>query len=574
MVRTFLNRSVSFILALLVTASILLSCFGVKTSADSPYTLSGTSFITGVGHSIGKFDCGILTLGQKDSGKGLQTLNVNLAMNDKTITGSLQYRICVSKKGWQEWASNGQNTGMSTKPRQITAIQMKLDGQLGEDYSIWYSASTDLHKDLEGWVCDGAVAGSSTEGRRVEEIRVMLVRRNRIEGNTDISVRSYMQSSGWEKTWKYNKLVSGRPGRKKRMEGIEIALRSNEYTGGIQYRAFVSGVRGWQNWVTDGETCGILGQKKRIEAIEIKLYGEVANHYDIYYRTYIGGLGWFNWSKNGEAAGSRGIGRRVEGIQIALVRKNAAAPSALRGIKTTFGYSFVTTNDSSGVSEWKIGTGTNFGSTVLRRAKYYNRTPYKEMRCDALVAACLVDALGTDLGKANKNNRYARLNEWIGLSALESLLSNTFTYKDSAGRVVICRPVAQTKLKKLVRKTWKKKEVYITEDEFNTWLTTYCKPGDIIIFYNKKKKPIHCAIYAGIQSTSVKEYEYFHGKKKGDKEIDLKPGPYVWHSGYDTGVANKYAFWVAEVGRSYYVKRYRVDSGKMQPPAPKQQYST
>ena len=563
-------------LALLITASILLSCLPCKVSADSPYTLSGTTFVTGTGHSIGKYENGILTLGKKDSGKGLQTLNISLAMNDKTISGTLQYRIYVSKKGWQEWATSGQNAGMSTKPRQITAVQMKLDGQLGEDYSIWYSASTDLHKDLEGWVSDGAVAGSVTEGRRVEEIRVMLVRRNRIEGNTDLSYRTCMQSSGWEKTWKYNKLVAGRPGRKKRMEGIEIALRSNEYTGGIQYRAFVSGIKGWQNWVKDGETCGVIGQKKRIEAIEIKLYGEFADHYDVYYRTYIGGLGWFSWSKNGEAAGSRGIGRRVEGIQIALVRKNSRNPDpgALRGIKSTIGYSFVTTNEPAGVSEWMIGTGNNFASKVLRRAKYYNRTPYKEMRCDALVAQCLVDALGTDLGKASKNSKYARLNEWIGLSALESLLSSTFTYKDSAGRTVICRPVGQTKLKKLVRKTWKKKEVNITEEDFNNWLTTYCKPGDIIIFYNKKKKPIHCAIYAGIQSTSVKEYEYFRGKKKGDKEIDLKPGPYVWHSGYDTGVSNKYAYWVAEVGRSYFVKRYRVDSGRMQPPAPKQQYST
>ena len=100
--------------------------------------MSGTAFVTGKGHSLGKFESGILTIGSRDSGKGLQTLNVNLSMNDPNISGSLQYRIYVSKKGWQEWVSNGQNTGMSTKPSQITAIQIKLDGQLGEDYSIWY----------------------------------------------------------------------------------------------------------------------------------------------------------------------------------------------------------------------------------------------------------------------------------------------------------------------------------------------------------------------------------------------------------------------------------------------------
>ena len=195
------------------------------------------------------------------------------------------------------------------------------------------------------------------------------------------------------------------------------------------------------------------------------------------------------------------------------------------------------------------------------------------MRCDALVAQCLVDALGTDLGKASKKSRYARLNEWIGLSALESLLSSNFTYKDSNGKTVICRPVDKTKLKKLIKKTWKRKEKKIEEEEFNTWIKNHCKPGDILVFYNKNKKPIHCGIYSGVQPTSIKEYEYFHGKKKGEKEIDMKPGHYMWHSGYDTGVSNKYVFWAAEVGRTYYIRRYRLDSGKMQPPAPVQNYN-
>ena len=138
------------------------------------------------------------------------------------------------------------------------------------------------------------------------------------------------------------------------------------------------------------------------------------------------------------------------------------------------------------------------------------------------------------------------------------------------GRTVICRPVSHTKLKKLYKKTWKRKEKKITEDELNTWLRNNCKPGDILIFYNKKKKPIHCGIYSGIQTGSLKDYEYFHGRKKGEKESDIRPGPYMWHSGYDTGVANKYVFWAAaEIGgRFKYIRRYRVDSGKSQPAAP------
>ena len=224
--------------------------------------------------------------------------------------------------------------------------------------------------------------------------------------------------------------------------------------------------------------------------------------------------------------------------------------------------------------DWRItanGKSNGFASKVLRRAKYYNRTEYKDMRCDALVAQVLIEALGTDLGKANKKNKYARLNEWIGLSALESLLSSNFVYTDSHGRTVICRPVAQTKLKQVVKKHWNKKISKMPEEEFNEWITTYCRPGDIVIFYNKNKKPIHCAIYSGVQQCSLMEYEYFRGKNKGKKDTDIKPGPYMWHSGSYTGIANKYAYWVADVGdRAYYMKRFRVDSGTSQPVAPKQ----
>ena len=581
MIKPFLKSSVLRFITLLLTAAVLFTCFPVVSFADGyPYSLSGSTVINGTGNIAGSFKSGILTLGNAGSGKSLKSVNIRLEMLDKSFEGSLQYRICTNKQGWQEWTDNGTTTGFNN-PGFITGLQMKLTGKLADAYSIWYAAWTDTHKDLEGWVCDGAIAASGSEGRRIEEIKVMLVRRNRMLGSTDISFRSYIEKTKWEKSWKYSKLVSGRPGKNKRLEGIEITLRSNEYTGSIEYRSLMSGDKSWLSWVSNGAMSGRKDKKKRMEAIEIRLTGEVSLHYDIYYRTYVGGLGWFNWSKNGEASGTRGIGRRIEAIQIALVRKGGSNPGALKHIRSSIGYNYVSKNSTTGVSEWKIGTGTNFASTVIRRAKKYNRTEYKDMRCDALVAQCLAEALGTDLGKASKKSRYARLNEWIGLSALEDLLSSTFTYKDSSGRTVICRPVGRTKLKPLFKKKWtktkkkkwKRLEDPINETDFNAWIIANCKPGDIVIFYNKNKKPIHCAIYSGIQNGSTVEYEFFRGKLKGKKDADIRQGPYMWHSGYDTGIANRYAFFTADIGRAKYVRRYRVDSGKMQPPAPVQRYN-
>ena len=573
MIRAFLKKASALLFALLFTVSALLVCVPSVSFADGsyPYSLSGTTFLRGGNFSVGTFENGILKIGEADGKRGIQTLNVSLKMLDTSVTGSLQYRVFVSKKGWQEWTESGHITGMTTMPEIITGVQMKLTGTLAENYSIWYSAYTDLHKGLQGWVSDGAVAGSHFEGRRIEELKIMLVKRDRNLGFSAISYRSYMEKYGWERRWKESGAVSGLAGKGKRLEGIELSLTGTGYQGSIRYRTLISGTNGWQNWVSDGQFSGHTN--KKLEGIEIQLTGEVADHYDIYYRTYLNGLGWFAWAKNGDPSGARAIGRHIEAIQITLVSKNGNPPGKVGNIKSTIGYEFVSANYDSGVSDWRIGTPgrSTFASYVLKRCRHYNATEYKEMRCDALVAQVLVDALGTDLGKASKKNKYARLNEWIGLSALDTLLSSNFTYTDAAGRTVICRPVAQTKLKPLVKKLWNRKERRISEDDFNVWITTYCKPGDILIFYNKKKKPIHCGIYSGLQEGSAKEYKYYKGKNKGKKEADMKPGPYMWHSGYNTGVANKYAYWVAEVGdRAYYVKRFRVDSGKSQPAPPYQ----
>lgn len=571
LIKSFLKRTFLFCFSLVLAAGVFFMVSFRNSSADGssyPYSLSGTAFVRGSGHSIGSFDTGVLTIGQADGKRGIQSLSIDLKMLDTSVNGALQYRVYVNNKGWQDWTDSGKMTGLTTMPELITGVQMRLTGTLSDKYSVWYSAYTDLHKGIQGWVSDGALAGSPAESRRIEEIKVMIVKRDKQLGFTSISFRSYMETYNWERRWKGSTQYSGLPGKNKRLEGIEIYLTGTDYPGGIRYRGNFGGAYSWQNWVYDGEMCGKRSTK--MEAIEIELTGEVADHYDVYYRTYISGLGWFAWAKNGEASGARDIGRRIEGIQIALVRKNAGAPANNLRVKSTIGYKFVAANSSTGVSEWRIGTPgkSTFASYLLKRCRHYNMTEYKDMRCDALVAQVLTDALGSDLGKRS-GAKYARLNEWIGLSALEDLLSSNFTYKDAAGRLIICRPVAKTKLKTLVRRTWNRKEVNITEDDFNTWVKNNCVPGDILVFYNKKKKPIHCAIYSGVQPCSVKEYKYFRGKNKGQKDSDIKPGHYVWHSGYDTGVANKYAYWVAEVGRSYYVRRYRVDSGKAHPAVPR-----
>ena len=58
--------------------------------------------------------------------------------------------------------------------------------------------------------------------------------------------RVHRQTYGWETSYKTMGQVSGTTGEGKRLEGIEIALTGNEYSGSIEYSTHVQSY-GWMN---------------------------------------------------------------------------------------------------------------------------------------------------------------------------------------------------------------------------------------------------------------------------------------------------------------------------------------
>ena len=143
---------------------------------------------------------------------------------------------------------------------------------------------------------------------------------------TSVSYRTHVQTYGWQNYVK-DGAMSGTSGQSKRLEGINIKLDNQEYSGGIRYRTHVQ-TYGWQGYVKDGEMSGTSGQSKRLEAIQIELTGEMAKHYDVYYRVHCQTFGWMGWAKNGELSGTAGYAKRLEGIEIKLVKKGGSAPGS------------------------------------------------------------------------------------------------------------------------------------------------------------------------------------------------------------------------------------------------------
>lgn len=134
----------------------------------------------------------------------------------------------------------------------------------------------------------------------------------------------HVQTYGDRQGWVSNGALAGTSGEAKRLEEIRIKLTGNEYAGSIRYKTHVQSY-GWQNWVADGTNSGSRGQGKRLEGIEIMLTGEVAQHYDVEYRVHCQSYGWMAWVRNGVMAGTSGQGKRLEAIQIRLVPKTQVA---------------------------------------------------------------------------------------------------------------------------------------------------------------------------------------------------------------------------------------------------------
>jgi len=210
--------------------------------------------------------------------------------------------------------------------------------------------------DNQGWVYNGALAGTTGEAKRLEEVKIQII--PKIDEAASINYRVHRQTYGWETRWAKDGSVSGTTGQAKRLEAISIDARSS-YNGSVEYQTHVQ-TYGWMDWVSDGTLSGTSGQAKRLEAIRIRLTGELAQHYDIYYRVHAQTFGWMGWAKNGESAGTAGYGKRLEAIQIMLVKKGAAAPGAtVKGITQTTSKSFNDAN-ASGSTE---NPGNNQSST-------------------------------------------------------------------------------------------------------------------------------------------------------------------------------------------------------------------
>ena len=270
--------------------------------------------------------------GTTGKAKRLEGIKIKLGSG---ITGGIQYSTHVQTYGWQGYVSNGALSGTTGEGKRLEAIRIKLTGEASEKYDVYYSVHAQTYGWM-GWAKNGEAAGTSGYGKRLEAIRIVLVAKGGkapgstanayVEKGLSVEYRTHVQTFGWQ-GYVSNGATSGTTGQAKRLEGIQIQLSGQSYSGNIEYSTHVQ-TYGWQGYVSNGATSGTTGQAKRLEAIRIRLTGEMSQKYDIYYRVHSQTFGWMGWAKNGAAAGTSGYAKRLEGIQIKIVPKGSSAPGS------------------------------------------------------------------------------------------------------------------------------------------------------------------------------------------------------------------------------------------------------
>lgn len=355
--------------SLVLTTSIVLGVAdATRYVAAAGITLSGSSNVQRYGDLDGVWDDSSATLtlkGNTDENKEyrqIEAITVNLN-NSTGFDGSLKYSVYVQSKGWQEFKSAGNEAGTRNKGLRIDGLKMELTGELASKYTVQYSVQLQKNDKSQGFVSDGTVAGSPSDSRMIEEIKIRIVPAN--EGtSTTVNYRAHRESLGWGSKWSKDGSVAGQQDKAKQIDSLEMNLTGNQYKGGIEYRSKVQKTGLEKNWSSNGMTSGTPG--KKIDSVAIRLTGEVADHYDVYYRVCVQSVGWLGWAKNGADTGVTDLSYKLEAIQVVLVNKGAAAPGNVGEIKSIDDLTVLTPKTPllPGAGLFKMGSGAKVSYAV------------------------------------------------------------------------------------------------------------------------------------------------------------------------------------------------------------------
>ena len=246
----------------------------------------------------------------------------------------------VAGIGWQPAVGNGGTAGTTGRARAVEALRVRLSDGLSERYTVWYRVHSAEFGWL-GWACDGAEAGSAGYGRAAQAVQVaVLPKGDPAPGDTStpfvdrsseppsVSYRAHVAGIGWQGAVS-DGAVAGTTGQGRALEALSGSVSWYGHgSSSLEVRAHVSNL-GWQGWTSGA--AGTTGRALAVEALQFRLSGEAASSYDVWYRVHCADYGWLGWAKDGASAGTVGLAKAVQAVQVVLVPKGGAAPGPAGG---------------------------------------------------------------------------------------------------------------------------------------------------------------------------------------------------------------------------------------------------
>ena len=252
---------------------------------------------------------------------GTATVTLLTGENVENFKGTKQAAFTIVPASLSSASVTGLSTQIYTGKFLTPKPTVTLAGKTlreGTDYTLTYK------NNLEPGTATVTVTGKGNyAGTKAATFKI-------VYPSCSVAYRTHVQNDGW-RGWVRDGAVSGTTDQALRLEGVNLKLEGQSYTGSIEYRTHVQNI-GWEgSWQRDGALSGTTGQSLRLEAIQIRLTGEMAEHYDVWYRVHCQAAGWMGWAKNGERAGTATYGYRLEALEVMLLRKGSAAPGSTVG---------------------------------------------------------------------------------------------------------------------------------------------------------------------------------------------------------------------------------------------------
>ncbi len=91
---------------------------------------------------------------------------------------SVSYRTHVQTYGWQAWVKNGSLSGTSGKAKRLEAIQIRLTGEMAQQYDVYCRVHAQ-HFGWLDWASNGQSAGTAGYSYRLEAIEIKLVEKGK-----------------------------------------------------------------------------------------------------------------------------------------------------------------------------------------------------------------------------------------------------------------------------------------------------------------------------------------------------------------------------------------------------------